>query len=266
MENNKNLVSKVTGFIALALGIISIPMLFLPIISVEIIIAKESINIVSLFRLCETFDITIAAPICLILISVVSLLGAILVAVSKKALKITGSILVGLSFIGTVVFVVLFFVNELTPGFGLWIQLVCLLFATVLAIVSAVSLKRNTDFSEVVPPYNDWTPPATSSGTLIFYGGSCAGYRIPVQNGEEIVIGKDPAVCQVVIGKEYGKVSRKHCGVRYDASQGIYVVTDYSSNGTFVVNGQRLASQQPSYLQAGTTLNLAKTDNTFQLG
>ena len=265
MENNKNLVSKVTGFIALALGIISVPMIFLPIISIEIIISKQSINIVNLFRLCEMFEITIAAPICLILISVVSLLGAILMVISKKALKITGSILLGLSFMGTVVFVILFFVNELTPGFGLWIQLACLLIATVLAIVSAVSCKQNVEFSEE-PPIQPWTPPTTSSGTLIFYGGSCAGYRIPVQSGEEIIIGKDPAVCQVVIGREYGKVSRKHCGVRYDASQGIYIVTDYSSNGTFVVNGQRLASQQPSYLQAGTTLNLAKTDNTFQLG
>lgn len=264
--NNSNNTSKILGFIAMAFGIISIPMLFLPLASVDMLFLSVSGNIIDLFG---SMIIPIAFPILFIVMEVVALVGAIFIAIPKKVLKVLGCTFLSISFVGSIAFVIVIFVQELKPGLGMWVIFACLLVATILSIISAVKFKT-VDMQNEYPPVSvpeelyDYHP--ESQGEISFYGGSCAGYNISIPSGVEVLIGKDPAVCQVVIDKSYGKVSRKHCGVRYDPMSGMYMVTDYSSNGTFIVNGQRLASNQTSYLGAGTTLNLAKTDNTFRLG
>lgn len=260
--NNNNTVSKVLGFIAMAFGIISVPMLFLPLISVDLYFFEISGG--SIIELFNGF-IPLAIPILFIVLEVIALIGAIFIAIPKKVLKILGCVFLSLAFVGSVAFIIVFFVNELQPGIGLWILFACLLIAMVLSIVSAVKFKVASILTPPEPPVDvlEYHEP---EGMISFYGGSCAGYNIPIPSGAEILIGKDPAYCQVVIDRSYGKVSRKHCGVRFDSMNGIYMVTDYSSNGTFIVNGQRLPSGQAAFLEAGTTLNLAKTDNTFRLG
>jgi len=268
MNNNNNTVSKVLGFIAMAFGIISIPMLFLPLVSVDLYFFDVSGgNIIEMFSILGDEMIL---PILFIVMEVVALIGAVFIAIPKKILKILGCVFLSLAFVGSVAFIIVIFVNDLKPGMGLWILFVCLLVATILSIISAVKFKTvvTDEFEESGSGeyYDDGGNYKLPQGEISFYGGSCAGYNIPIPSGVEVLIGKDPAVCQVVIDKSYGKVSRKHCGVRYDSMSGMYMVTDYSSNGTFIVNGQRLASNQTSYLGAGTTLNLAKTDNTFRLG
>lgn len=267
MNNNNNTVSKVLGFIAMAFGIISIPMLFLPLVSVDLYFFDVSGgNIIEMFSILGDEMIL---PILFIVMEVVALIGAVFIAIPKKILKILGCVFLSLAFVGSVAFIIVIFVNGLKPGMGLWILFVCLLVATILSIISAVKFKTvdmQNEYPPVPVPEEPYEYHPESQGEISFYGGSCAGYNIPIPSGVEVLIGKDPAVCQVVIDKSYGKVSRKHCGVRYDSMSGMYMVTDYSSNGTFIVNGQRLASNQTSYLGAGTTLNLAKTDNTFRLG
>lgn len=255
MENNN--VSKVTGFVSMALGIVSIAMLFLPLISVDIFIASLGGNIIDIFSIQPSIGYIFVA------IAVVALIGAILTAIINKVTKIIGCVFSTLSFIAAVVMIIIIFSNGSglgKPGIGLWIMAVLLLATAVLSIVSAAKFKKIIGIVDGEPPVDG------NTGMINFFGGSCAGYQIPIPQGVEIFIGKDPAQCQVVIGKEYGKVSRKHCGVMYDAESNVYLVTDYSSNGTYIVGGPRLQSNQISYLQAGTTLNLAKTDNTFQLG
>lgn len=104
-----------------------------------------------------------------------------------------------------------------------------------------------------------------NQGSITFLTGSCKGFQIPVSS-TEVLIGKDPARCQVVIGMEHTKVSRCHCGVRFDATEGVYIVTDYSSNGTFNADGNiQIAKGSPSYLESGTVLALADGANTFRL-
>lgn len=115
----------------------------------------------------------------------------------------------------------------------------------------------------VQPPVQHVAP--VSSGSITFLSGCCEGYQIPITPDAEIVIGKDPGVSQIVIGLEYARVSRKHCGVRYDANQHLYLVTDYSANGTYTTGGIRLEPHTASYLEKGTVLQLADTDNRFRL-
>ena len=85
-----------------------------------------------------------------------------------------------------------------------------------------------------------------------------------VNPGEEIVIGKDAKVSNVVIDPVYKEISRKHVSVLYDASNDIYRVTDYSSNGTWA-DGQKLTRNEITNLRRGTVLKLANDKNTFRL-
>ena len=104
-----------------------------------------------------------------------------------------------------------------------------------------------------------------TTGTLIGLNGSCAGYNFDLTSGEEIIIGKDAKVSQVVIDPAYKEISRKHVGVCYDLIRDQYRVVDYSSNGTWA-NGSKLVSGQEVYLPHGTELKLANDKNTFRLG
>ncbi len=104
----------------------------------------------------------------------------------------------------------------------------------------------------------------TNSAMIYVIGGSNSGYKIPINPGEVINIGKDPSMCQLIVASSYTNISRKHCSITYDAVQNIYIVTDFSTNGTYY-NGTRLAKNQPSYLERGSVINLANTDNNIRL-
>ena len=101
-------------------------------------------------------------------------------------------------------------------------------------------------------------------GKIVGLKGSCAGYNFDLNPGEEIVIGKDAKVSNVVIDPVYKEISRKHVSVLYDASNDIYRVTDYSSNGTWA-DGQKLTRNEITNLRRGTVLKLANDKNTFRL-
>ena len=53
----------------------------------------------------------------------------------------------------------------------------------------------------------------TMKALLVFTGGDYKGGKIELPNHQELLIGKDPAICSVVISKKYGKISRKHSTV-----------------------------------------------------
>lgn len=102
-------------------------------------------------------------------------------------------------------------------------------------------------------------------GTVTGINGSCAGYQVQLRSGEQIVIGKDSQMSNIVIDASYQGVSRRHVGISYDAGRGKYCVTDYSSNGTFV-NGERLVKGKIVFIAPGSEIKLADDKNTFLLG
>lgn len=107
-------------------------------------------------------------------------------------------------------------------------------------------------------------PPPPFGGYLVGLNGTCAGYEFELTSGEEIVIGKDATVSQVVIDPAYKEISRKHVGVSYDIIRNQFRVVDYSSNGTWA-NGMKLTRGQEMYLPHGTELKLANDKNKFLL-
>ena len=73
--------------------------------------------------------------------------------------------------------------------------------------------------------------PALSAVTGIF-----AGTDFPVQADEELAIGSDPSVCQIVLPAECA--APIHCSIRYDSRRGCWQVRDLTDGQTFE-NGVR---------------------------
>lgn len=268
--------ARVLGFVAMGLSIVSIAMLFLPIVTTESFLGLSAgINLVDLGSIIQSIDgaVDVMFIVAVIADLVLPIVSAVLDIFKNKPCKVISCILNGVTVVISLVFIIMIFANGegvLKPGIGLWLNTVLLLTSFVLTIIAAAfTAKKVEDISGFeVDPNNIGGSASTTvlTGRVTFTSGCCAGYSIPVVSGERLVIGKDPAQCSIVIDRSYKKVSRVHCIVEYDTMQDIYIVTDRSTNGTSVVGGHKLQPNSPSYLQAGTLLNLAGTDNTFKLG
>ena len=71
---------------------------------------------------------------------------------------------------------------------------------------------------------------------LIGVTGTFAGTDFPVQADEELAIGSDPSVCQIVLPAECA--APIHCSIRYDSRRGCWQVRDLTDGHTFE-NGVR---------------------------
>ena len=115
-------------------------------------------------------------------------------------------------------------------------------------------------------PQNQSVDYGEVAGSLIGVSGMYIGATIGIPRGEEIVIGRDSAMSHVIVDQNADKISRKHCGIRFDPSDGMYSVTDYSSNGTFKEDGSRLPSNITVTIPRGTVIVLGSRQTSFRLG
>lgn len=119
---------------------------------------------------------------------------------------------------------------------------------------------------EAYPSVSPSAPPASGgTGSIIGISGEKAGMRFPVY-GNGIMIGRDTAVCQVIMKNSSG-VSRLHCLVSYNPASGMYIVTDRNSTyGTFTENGERITPSKSIALKRGERFYLGSRSNMFELG
>jgi len=103
-------------------------------------------------------------------------------------------------------------------------------------------------------------------GVIHGVSGMYGGATLPLQANEELVFGRGADLCHIVIADDTGNISRKHVSVALDSKNGSYIVTDFSSNGTFLSNGTRLLPNTPTRLPSGTAIYLANPQNSFLLG
>ena len=89
-------------------------------------------------------------------------------------------------------------------------------------------------------------------GKIYGISGQYQGAELEIQDGEEIILGRDPQYCGLVFRNP--KVSRRHCGIRYDGPSHQYQVIDYSSNGTRFVDGGVAKAGIYSTVPEGTVL------------
>lgn len=101
-------------------------------------------------------------------------------------------------------------------------------------------------------------------GSLMGVSGVYADAIFRLDPDENITIGRDPKTSQIVIDEGGELVSRTHCTVRGDAKTGLYCVTDFSSNGTYI-NGERLPKGVTVTVPRGSLLVVGDRDNTFRL-
>lgn len=102
-----------------------------------------------------------------------------------------------------------------------------------------------------------------NTGVIQCTMGQFRGSTFDIRPGEEFIIGRDPKYCQLIL--EYPKISRKHCGIKYDAGSGNYLVIDYSTNGTRLSTGEKVSSMNYQEVLPGTALYLATEKETFLL-
>lgn len=90
--------------------------------------------------------------------------------------------------------------------------------------------------------------------------GIFAGQSYPLMLGQRCVVGRK-STCDIQL--VHSEVSRVHCVIQM-MPDGVYQVTDYSSNGTFY-NNQRLCHREPYRLPKGALLAIGDADNVLEL-
>lgn len=113
--------------------------------------------------------------------------------------------------------------------------------------------------------FDDFDPPTTvQTGGIVGICGDYEGADISINPGEKLIIGRDAASCNIVIGSENKDISRVHCSVKFDNYLNCYKVIDTSSNGTFV-DGKPLTRNEEAQLPKGTVISLGRGKNQFRL-
>ena len=110
------------------------------------------------------------------------------------------------------------------------------------------------------------SPSAGRAGTASVVGiaGEKAGMSFPIY-GNGIMIGRDPAVCQIVMHKSSG-VSRLHCLVSYNPSSRMFVITDRgSSYGTYTESGIRITPKKSVALKSGERFYIGSKQIMFEV-
>ncbi len=93
--------------------------------------------------------------------------------------------------------------------------------------------------------------------------GKYSGQSFDLLKGK-VIIGRDPAACNIVFDKNTPGISGRHCQVVYDPNEDIFLITDLgSSYGTFLGNGKKLTANVVEKLSAGDTFYLCDNANRF---
>lgn len=80
-----------------------------------------------------------------------------------------------------------------------------------------------------------------------------------------ITIGRDPNFCQLVYPMNTVDISRRHCSIKYNELSQIFILEDYSSNGTFLQSGEKLKAGQTYHLRSGDRFYLSSSQNMFEV-
>lgn len=148
--------------------------------------------------------------------------------------------------------------SAIKVGFGWWIQLIAA------AAIAGVGIYIIVNSS----PKSTETTLTPNSVAVIGMSGACNGQVFTLFNEETETIGRDVNQCNIIVDEGAEKVSRKHCSVRYDFDRQKYMVTDFSSNGTYVLEGgqkKKLQYGSETAVPAGYVLLLGNESTAFKL-
>lgn len=141
---------------------------------------------------------------------------------------------------------------------------VCLAAGIVLFVLNGKSSAKGEDSRAAVARgvYNALDKKAVLRGVT----GKYSGQSFDLTKAK-LILGRDPAFCNLVYDKDTPGISARHCQVAYDSAEGCFIITDLgSSYGTFLGNGKKLAPNVPEKLSIGDTFYLCDNTNRFLVG
>lgn len=103
---------------------------------------------------------------------------------------------------------------------------------------------------------------AITGPALTGVSGEFAGKSFPLQ--DSLIIGRDPARCNIVFPDKTPGVSALHCELRREGA-GLSLTDLGSSYGTFLNNGAKLSPNAPYPIKPGDTFYLGEAANSFRL-
>jgi hypothetical protein len=118
---------------------------------------------------------------------------------------------------------------------------------TVKASISGAAAALDTDTTD---------SSAVNLPRLIGTKGEYAGQTIELGE-EELFIGRDHRIAQLIYPVDREIISRRHCSISYSKEDDQFVLVDYSASGTYLGNGERLEPGEEYYLQSGDSFYLA---------
>jgi len=95
--------------------------------------------------------------------------------------------------------------------------------------------------------------------------GPYANATLPL-DAEQIAIGRDASMCQLVMPSDATDIGRRHCTVRWDRANTVFFLEDcWTANGTFLDNSERIDSATPRRLKPGERFYLANRHFQFEV-
>lgn len=113
-------------------------------------------------------------------------------------------------------------------------------------------------------PYASLNQAQLNCGALICIRGTYLGSIIRIRPEQEIMIGRDGAVSDMIINLPL--VSRCHCTLTYHYDIMKYEVMDLSSNGTFIDGNKRLLKNETYLLKPGSEICFGDKETVYKLG
>ncbi|MCL1831695.1 MAG: trypsin-like peptidase domain-containing protein [Oscillospiraceae bacterium] len=146
-----------------------------------------------------------------------------------------------------------------------------LLIVLVIIIIVVVTKKKKSAPTAAHVPQPAAAPPPPPAAAPVAAAGNATGIKgtggeyvgrdFPVTN--TLLIGRDPARCQIVFQAGTEGVSGLHCELRR-VGAALQLTDKGSSNGTFL-NGTKIAVNQPTNLKPGDTFYLGSNRNSFSV-
>ncbi len=147
--------------------------------------------------------------------------------------------------------------------FPFWATIVISIIGLFLKDSTIVTVKEKVQQVRALPLQNNYYE-IRKNPKLCCLGGEMAGATMPI-GSTGISIGRDANECNFVIRNASKYISRKHLKVTYEHSNDLFFITDYSSNGTFLIDGSKIPTNQRYPVKPGTQFYVGRKEVIFKV-
>lgn len=144
------------------------------------------------------------------------------------------------------------------------IILLVLVFILFLVIYLVKKKGKNPNRARRNLPQNEGYPMNAVRPVLKGLTGYFAGQTVQLDRNV-VSIGRDPNQCQLVYPDSMDEISRRHCSIRFDEVNHIFTIEDSSSNGTYLLSGERIPERKATQLRTGDRFYISSRENMFEV-